>query len=246
MAQKRRITTDDLGTQCAGIERRAELTQGNKRLRFERGEVVNALRETGGNVRNAAELLTIHRQQLQRLIRRYRIDRTNLGGWTPISEPARAASVADDATVGSRTELSRAQVVAALAESGGNVSVAARACNVHRRKFQRLLRRYHIFPHPSPEVLLNSQKEAIRAIAEKDRARRQQVIDALSGANGNVSMAAETLGVSRQHFYRLMARYNLTPHDYRVSPAGAAKSVTRVSPRYVTSGEPHAVRDGGT
>ena len=76
MAQKHRITTDDLGTQFAGIESRTESSLG-RRQRFERQEVVNALRSTGGNVSKAAELLALHRRQFQRLMLRYQIDRTN-------------------------------------------------------------------------------------------------------------------------------------------------------------------------
>jgi two-component system, NtrC family, response regulator HydG len=76
MAQKRRITTDDLGAQFAGIESKTESSSG-KRPRFERQEVAEALRATGGNVSKAAELLAIHRRQIQRLILRYKIDRTN-------------------------------------------------------------------------------------------------------------------------------------------------------------------------
>jgi Nif-specific regulatory protein len=76
MAQKRRITTDDLGAQFAGIESRTESSRG-KRQRFERREVVNALRATGGNVSQAAELLGAQRRQFQRLIQRHQIDRTN-------------------------------------------------------------------------------------------------------------------------------------------------------------------------
>jgi Nif-specific regulatory protein len=76
MAQKHRITTDDLGTQFAGLESRTESSLG-KRQRFERQEVVNALRATGGNVSKAAELLALHRRQFQRLMLRYKIDRTD-------------------------------------------------------------------------------------------------------------------------------------------------------------------------
>jgi transcriptional regulator with GAF, ATPase, and Fis domain/serine/threonine protein kinase/Tfp pilus assembly protein PilF len=76
MAQKHRITTDDLGAQFAEVERRVDSSQG-KRQRLDREEVVNALRETGGNVSKAAESLNLHRRQIQRLIQRYRIDRTN-------------------------------------------------------------------------------------------------------------------------------------------------------------------------
>jgi Nif-specific regulatory protein len=77
MTQKRRVAVDDLGGQFAAIEPKTDVSQGKRRL-FDRNEVMNALRETGGNVSKAAEVLTTHRRQLQRLIRRYRIDRTNL------------------------------------------------------------------------------------------------------------------------------------------------------------------------
>jgi Nif-specific regulatory protein len=76
MAQKHRITIDDLGTQFAGIGVRTESSPGN-RQRLERREVVDALRASGGNVSKAAELLALHRKQLQRLMLRYKIDRTN-------------------------------------------------------------------------------------------------------------------------------------------------------------------------
>jgi DNA-binding NtrC family response regulator len=76
MAQKRRITTEDLGAQFAGIESRTDPPLG-KRQRFERREVAEALRASGGNVSKAAEALGIHRRQIQRLILRYRIDRAN-------------------------------------------------------------------------------------------------------------------------------------------------------------------------
>jgi transcriptional regulator with GAF, ATPase, and Fis domain/Tfp pilus assembly protein PilF len=76
MAQGHRIALDDLGAQFAGIERMTEVPRG-KRERFERREVVNALRVTGGNVSKAAELLSVHRRQLQRLMQRFNIDRTN-------------------------------------------------------------------------------------------------------------------------------------------------------------------------
>jgi Nif-specific regulatory protein len=77
MTQKRRIAADDLGTQFAEVQPAVEAPAGKRRL-CDRGEVTNALRETAGNVSKAADLLSIHRRQLQRLIRRYRIDRTSL------------------------------------------------------------------------------------------------------------------------------------------------------------------------
>ncbi len=77
MTQKRRITLEDIGDKFQSIQPRTELPT-TKRKVIDRLQVVNALRETGGNVSKAAELLSIHRRQLQRLIRRYRIDKTNL------------------------------------------------------------------------------------------------------------------------------------------------------------------------
>ena len=77
MTQKRKIAAEDLGGQFAAAAAEADIPSVKRRL-FDRGEVMNALRETGGNVSKAAELLTTHRRQLQRLIRRYRIDKTNL------------------------------------------------------------------------------------------------------------------------------------------------------------------------
>jgi DNA-binding NtrC family response regulator len=78
MAQKRRVTVEDLGSQFAGIEL-SDNSAVRKRRCVERQEVANALRETGGNVTKAAALLGIHRRQFQRLVQRYRIDRANPG-----------------------------------------------------------------------------------------------------------------------------------------------------------------------
>jgi DNA-binding NtrC family response regulator len=77
MTQNRRIAAEDLGGPFVALQVKAELPPGRRRL-LDRNEVTNALRETGGNVSKAAEMLTTHRRQLQRLIRRYRIDKTNL------------------------------------------------------------------------------------------------------------------------------------------------------------------------
>jgi Nif-specific regulatory protein len=76
MAHGHRITSDDLGEQFAGTESRTVSRRG-KRRHFERREVVNALRATGGNVSQAAELLGAQRRQFQRLLQRHRIDRAN-------------------------------------------------------------------------------------------------------------------------------------------------------------------------
>lgn len=76
MAQKRRITTDDLGTQFAGIGT-GDASSPGSRHRLDRREVISALRTTNGNVSKAADMLGVHRRQFQRLIQRYRIERTD-------------------------------------------------------------------------------------------------------------------------------------------------------------------------
>jgi len=77
MTQKRTIAAEDLGAQYAAVAAKADVPPGKHRL-FDRNEIMNALRETNGNISKAAELLTTHRKQLQRLIRRYEIDRADL------------------------------------------------------------------------------------------------------------------------------------------------------------------------
>jgi transcriptional regulator with PAS, ATPase and Fis domain len=76
MARQRKITIEDLGAPFAEFAGRTRPTHG-KRQRFERREVVNALRATGGNVSQAAELLGAQRRHIQRLIQRHQIDRTD-------------------------------------------------------------------------------------------------------------------------------------------------------------------------
>ncbi len=78
MGQKRRIVLEDLGGTFADFEPKLETVHGKRRRVFDRDQILNALRETSGNVTRAAELLTTHRRQLQRLIKRYRIDREAL------------------------------------------------------------------------------------------------------------------------------------------------------------------------
>jgi transcriptional regulator with GAF, ATPase, and Fis domain/predicted ATPase len=80
MCQTRRIALTDLGGKFAQLEAQpapSDAAAGGRR-RIERTELINALKQTGGNVSQAAELLLTHRRQLQRLIKRYRIDRTAL------------------------------------------------------------------------------------------------------------------------------------------------------------------------
>ncbi|MEO0078941.1 MAG: sigma 54-interacting transcriptional regulator, partial [candidate division WOR-3 bacterium] len=79
MTQKRKISLEDLGARFSshGTES-ASVPASPRRRILQRDQVISALRETNGNVSKAAELLATHRRQLQRLIRRYRIDRTSL------------------------------------------------------------------------------------------------------------------------------------------------------------------------
>jgi DNA-binding NtrC family response regulator len=78
MTQKRRITLDDLGGTFSDAAVEPEAVPIRKRRIFDREQVVNALRETDGNVTRAAELLSTHRRQLQRLMKRYAIDKSNV------------------------------------------------------------------------------------------------------------------------------------------------------------------------
>jgi len=80
MTQKRRIAMDDLGATFADMRPPQETVAGRKRRVFDRDQVITALRDTDGNVSKAAEMLAIHRRQLQRLIKRYQIDRGLISG----------------------------------------------------------------------------------------------------------------------------------------------------------------------
>ncbi|MFO7650508.1 MAG: sigma 54-interacting transcriptional regulator [bacterium] len=77
MTQGKRIAPEDLGEQFDDLADDATAENGRRKV-LEKDQVVAALKETGGNVSKAAELLQTHRRQLQRLIRRYQIDRTSL------------------------------------------------------------------------------------------------------------------------------------------------------------------------
>ncbi|MEO0080683.1 MAG: sigma 54-interacting transcriptional regulator [candidate division WOR-3 bacterium] len=76
MTQRRRIALEDLGSAFSATDTETEPGPGHKRRAFDRDQVIAALKETDGNVTKAAELLATHRRQLQRLIKRYRIDRS--------------------------------------------------------------------------------------------------------------------------------------------------------------------------
>ncbi len=77
MTQNKRIGIEDLGEQFQSLADETTGDNGRRRV-LEKDQVIAALKETGGNVSKAAELLQTHRRQLQRLIRRYHIERMNL------------------------------------------------------------------------------------------------------------------------------------------------------------------------
>ncbi|MEO0086109.1 MAG: sigma 54-interacting transcriptional regulator, partial [candidate division WOR-3 bacterium] len=76
MTQKRRIALADVGDRfCGPSGPTTESLSSPRRRSITRDAIVDALRDTDGNVSRAADLLSTHRRQLQRLMRRYRIDR---------------------------------------------------------------------------------------------------------------------------------------------------------------------------
>jgi Nif-specific regulatory protein len=77
MTQNKRIAPEDLCEQLQALADDATGENGHRKV-LEKDQVVAALKETNGNVSRAAELLQTHRRQLQRLIRRYQIDRESL------------------------------------------------------------------------------------------------------------------------------------------------------------------------
>jgi transcriptional regulator with GAF, ATPase, and Fis domain/serine/threonine protein kinase/tetratricopeptide (TPR) repeat protein len=90
MAQKRKITITDLGTQFASADSSAALQELDgvtspigenattaRRGSVEREQLVKTLVETNGNISEAAKRLNTHRRQVQRLVKRYNIDRNN-------------------------------------------------------------------------------------------------------------------------------------------------------------------------
>ncbi|MEO0073532.1 MAG: sigma-54 dependent transcriptional regulator, partial [candidate division WOR-3 bacterium] len=74
MSQNRRISLGDLGGRFLELRERPNSVMSRYRS-VGRAEVIEALKETGGNVSRAADLLSLHRRQLQRLLKRYGVDR---------------------------------------------------------------------------------------------------------------------------------------------------------------------------
>ncbi len=77
MTQNRRITLEDVGGVFMEIVKKEEVNSNRRRV-LSKEEVINALKETNGNITRAAELLSTHRRQLQRLIKRYQINRNSV------------------------------------------------------------------------------------------------------------------------------------------------------------------------
>jgi len=78
MTQKRRIGLDDIGGRIAQTASGEGLMASGRRRVLDRNEVISALKQTNGNVTRAAVLLATHRRHLQRLIKRYQIDRSDI------------------------------------------------------------------------------------------------------------------------------------------------------------------------
>ncbi len=74
MSQKRKISIDNLGPKFESIAKTIKSDKGEKKS-LEKEEVVEALKATQGNVSRAAQMLSTHRRQLQRLLKRYGIDK---------------------------------------------------------------------------------------------------------------------------------------------------------------------------
>jgi transcriptional regulator with GAF, ATPase, and Fis domain len=78
MCPKRKIGVHDLGLPASGLEPPIPiLPDDNHKHTYGREDVVKALAQTRGNVSEAAKLLSTHRRQVQRLIKRYSIDKSN-------------------------------------------------------------------------------------------------------------------------------------------------------------------------
>lgn len=74
MTQKRKISIENLGPKFESIAKTLKTEKGQKKT-LEKEEVIEALKASQGNVSRAAQILSTHRRQLQRLLRRYGIDK---------------------------------------------------------------------------------------------------------------------------------------------------------------------------
>jgi Nif-specific regulatory protein len=74
MSQKRKISLENLGPKFESIAKTIKVEKGQKKS-LEKEEVIEAMKASQGNVSRAAQILSTHRRQLQRLLRRYGIDK---------------------------------------------------------------------------------------------------------------------------------------------------------------------------
>ena len=74
MAQKRKISLENLGPKFESIAKTIKAEKTHKKT-LGKEEVIEAMKASQGNVTRAAQLLSTHRRQLQRLLRRYGIDK---------------------------------------------------------------------------------------------------------------------------------------------------------------------------
>ncbi|MEO0093904.1 MAG: sigma 54-interacting transcriptional regulator [candidate division WOR-3 bacterium] len=74
MAQKRKISLENLGPKIVNFAKTMKIEKGQKKS-LEREQVIEALKATQGNVSRAAQMLSTHRRQIQRLLRRYNINK---------------------------------------------------------------------------------------------------------------------------------------------------------------------------
>lgn len=74
MSQKRKISLENLGAKFETVAKTIKIEKGPKKS-LEKDEVIEAMKASQGNVSRAAQILSTHRRQLQRLLRRYGIDK---------------------------------------------------------------------------------------------------------------------------------------------------------------------------
>jgi Nif-specific regulatory protein len=74
MTQKRKISLENLGPKFESIAKTIKTDKGQKKS-LEKEQVIEAMKASQGNVSRAAQILSTHRRQLQRLLRRYDIDK---------------------------------------------------------------------------------------------------------------------------------------------------------------------------
>lgn len=109
----------------------------------QRERVIEALKKTEGNITKAAQDMDIHRQQFQKLLKKYRLDRQQF-----IPERLREESHCPDYSSMSFEKAKRVFEVrylkAVLKANGGNVSEAARASGIARTNLHEKIKKNRI------------------------------------------------------------------------------------------------------